>query len=50
MQSDGKMRVLNNAIQAGILEKANNVGKERVADLLKAFGFTVVNVTLTELQ
>jgi hypothetical protein len=32
LQSDGKMRVLNNAIQAG------------------TFGFTVVNVTLTELQ
>ena len=48
LQSNGKMRTLNNALQSGILEKANINGKEHITNLLKAFGFNVVNVKTTE--
>lgn len=45
--SQGKERVLNNALQHNLLFKANESGKERVADLFRSFGFSVVNVTTT---
>ena len=47
--SQGKERVLNNALQHNLLFKANESGKERVADLFRSFGFSVVNVTTTPL-
>lgn len=49
LQSNGKARTLNNALQSGILAKANSNGKEHITNLLKAFGFNVVNVTLTDI-
>ena len=45
LQSQGKERTLNNALQHNLLLKANEAGKERVADLFRSFGFSVVNVT-----
>lgn len=49
LQSRGKERTLNNALQHNLLLKANEAGKERVADLFRSFGFSVVNVTTTPL-
>lgn len=48
MQVQGKERMLQNALENNILEKANIIGKERVATLFATFGFNVVNVTLTD--
>lgn len=48
MQVQGKEKMLQNAIDSNILEKANIIGKERVATLFATFGFNVVNVTLTD--
>lgn len=48
MQVQGKERMLQNALENNILEKANLIGKERVATLFATFGFNVVNVTLSE--
>ena len=48
MQVHGKERMLQNALANNILEKANIIGKERVATLFATFGFNVVNVTLSE--
>ena len=42
LQSQGKERTLNNALQHNLLLKANEAGKERVADLFRSFGFSVV--------
>ena len=47
LQSQGKERTLNNALKHNLLLKANEAGKERVADLFRSFGFSVVNVTTT---
>ena len=47
LQSQGKERTLNNALQHNLLLKANEAGKERVADLFRSFGFSVVNVSTT---
>ena len=44
IQSTAKDRVLNDAMNAGILEKADVVGKERIQGLFKTFGFNVVKV------
>ena len=44
IQSTAKDRVLNDAINAGILDKADVVGKERIQGLFKTFGFNVVQV------
>ena len=49
MQSQGRKYTLDNALKNGILQRANKMGKERVITLFGTFGFTVVNVTLTEL-
>lgn len=48
LQSNAKMRTLNNALQSGILEKANTNGKEYITNLLKAFGFNVIHVKIAE--
>ena len=48
MQVQGKERMLQNALENNILEKANIIGKERIATLFATFGFNVVNVTLSE--
>lgn len=48
IQSRGTKKMLNNAYKHNILEKANNNGKDRITNLLTAFGFKVVNVTLSE--
>jgi hypothetical protein len=47
LQSEGKIKTLNNALQHNILGKANEQGKERVANLFTAMGFKQVNVTTT---
>ena len=47
LQSQGKEKTLNNALQNDLLLKANEVGKERVAELFRTFGFRVVNVSTT---
>ena len=48
MQVKGKEVMLQNALEDNILEKANIIGKERVATLFATFGFNVVNITLTD--
>ena len=44
IQSTAKDRVLNDAMNAGILEKADVVGRERIQGLFKTFGFKVVKL------
>lgn len=46
IQSTAKERLLNDALNAGILDKAELFGKDRVQGLFKTFGFNVVNVTV----
>ncbi len=48
MQSKGREHTLNNALNSNLLQRANKVGKERITALFNNFGFSVVNVTLTE--
>ena len=48
MQVEKKERVLQNALNNNILEKANNIGKGRVLTLLQGLGFNVINITVTE--
>lgn len=48
IQSNGKMETLNNALHSGILAKANKNGAIRVKELFASFGFSVVEVTLSE--
>lgn len=50
MQVAGKEKMLQNALDDNILEKANSFGKERVTSLFSTFGFNVVNVTLTDVS
>lgn len=49
LQKQGKEKMLQNALNSNILEKANKIGKDRVASLFAAFGFNVVNVTLSDI-
>lgn len=44
IQSTAKERVLNDAINAGVLVKADVVGRERIQGLFKTFGFKVVKL------
>lgn len=44
LQVDCKSRLLQNANEYGILDKAHEHGKEKVANLFKTFGFNVVEV------
>ena len=48
MQVEKKERVLQNALDCNILEKANNIGKGRVLTLFQGLGFNVINITVTE--
>lgn len=50
LQSEGKKLTLNKALKGDIFSKTNTAGKEHITNLLKAFGFNVVNVTLTEVS
>ena len=45
-QIEAKQRLLENAMQEKILDKATEVGLERLENLFKTFGFTVVNIKL----
>ncbi|MBQ1200394.1 MAG: DUF4230 domain-containing protein [Alistipes sp.] len=47
IQSEGKIKTLNNALKNNILGKANEQGEQRVANLFTAMGFKQVNVTTT---
>ena len=48
LQVDGKQKVLNNALDSNILEKANTIGKERIVALFTVMGFRVVTVELSD--
>jgi hypothetical protein len=48
LQVSGKQKMLENALNSNILEKANAIGKERIVSLFTAMGFNVVNVTLSD--
>lgn len=48
MQVVRKEKILENALESNILDKANKIGKERVVTLFQSLGFNVVNVTLTD--
>jgi hypothetical protein len=48
MQSERKEKVLENALEHNILEKANQIGKGRIVTLFQGLGFNVVNVTLSD--
>lgn len=50
MQKEGKEKMLQNALDQNILEKANTIGKERIKTLFTSFGFNVVNVTVTDVE
>ena len=45
-QIEAKQRLLENAMQEKILDKATEVGLERLENLFKTFGFNVVNIKL----
>ena len=49
LQVGGKQRMLENALNSNILEKANAIGKERIVSLFTAMGFNVINVTLSDI-
>jgi hypothetical protein len=49
MQSERKEKVLENALEHNILEKANQIGKGRIVTLFQGFGFNVINVTLSDI-
>ena len=49
LQVGGKDTMLNNALDHNILEKANNIGKERIKSLFMALGFRAVNVELSDI-
>lgn len=44
MQTNAQKDVLVDAVNFGILKKADEVGKVRIEELFKTFGFNVVNV------
>lgn len=44
MQVDCRDRMLQNAIDRGILKKADEVGQKKVENLFKSLGFNVVKV------
>ena len=48
LQKQAKEKMLQNALDHNILEKANSIGKERIKTLFATLGFKVVNVTLTD--
>lgn len=45
LQIGGRERVLANAIDDNILEKADSIGRERLTNLFQTFGFGVVELT-----
>ena len=45
LQIDGRERVLANAMEDNILQKADSVGRERLTALFQTFGFGVVEFT-----
>ena len=45
LQIDGRERVLANAIDDNILQKADSIGRERLTNLFQTFGFGVVELT-----
>ncbi len=49
LQVGGKDTMLNNALDHNILEKANNIGKERIKSLFMALGFRAVHVELSDI-
>ena len=49
LQVNGKNRMLNNALDHNLLEKANNIGKERIKSLFMALGFRAVHVELSDI-
>lgn len=48
LQKQAKEKMLQNALDHNILEKANSIGKERIKTLFATLGFKVINVTLTD--
>ena len=45
LQVDHREQLLQSAVNAGVLDKAKE-GKDKISDLLKTFGFNVVNITI----
>ena len=45
LQVDHREQLLQSAVNAGALDKAKE-GKDKISDLLKTFGFNVVNITI----
>ena len=44
LQASARVRIQDDAIGYGILEQADKIGRERLADLFKTFGFSVVRL------
>lgn len=42
---EARKKIEQNAIERGVLQRAEDAGKEKVANLFKAFGFNVVEIT-----
>ena len=45
LQVDHREQLLQSAVNAGVLDKAKK-GKDKISNLLKTFGFNVVNITI----
>lgn len=48
LQIDGRARILANALSENILQKADAVGRERIADLFRTLGFDAVRISVAE--
>lgn len=44
LQASARVRIQEDALSCGILEQADKIGRERLADLFKTFGFSVVRL------
>ena len=44
-KAEARKKIEQNAIERGVLQRAEDAGKEKVANLFKAFGFNVVDIT-----
>ena len=50
LQSGGRERVLANAMDDKILQKADSVGRERLVSLFRTFGFNTVDISVSEAE
>jgi hypothetical protein len=44
-KAEARKKIEQNAIERGVIQRAEDAGKEKVTNLFKAFGFNVVEIT-----